>query len=258
MFRRTAAAHTTSRPGAAAHHTADQRRAGGLIAKAAGRDDNTSLYPSNNDRSPAPSRQGKQDSGVGVFWLLVANFALFALDKLAGVGWVQSLYLNGANPQWWQFLTCTFCHYNWAHLSQNAFFLYVFGKLVEEEEGAGGVWVYYLICGLGGALASYFLGGVRGYSLGASGAVFGLFVVSVLIRLQFNLRKLLESVILGQFVIQQVATEVRNQAAVAKATQLGGLVTAGVQVSHVAHLGGAVMGALLVLMLSRLPEAPSE
>jgi len=198
--------------------------------------------------------QEKKDTGVGIFWLLVVNFALFALGNWAGQGWVKSLYLNGANPQWWQFVTCIFCHYSWSHLTQNAFFLYVFGKFVEEEEGAVGVWATYLICGIGGAIASYLLGGARGFSLGASGAVFGLFAVSVLVKLQFNFRKLLEFGILGQFVFQQLATEVKNQAAVASTSKLGSMVAGGVQVSHVAHIGGALVGALLVLILSRIPE----
>ncbi len=43
-----------------------------------------------------------------------------------------------------------------------------------------------------------------GYSLGASGAVFGLFAVSVLCKLSFNFKKLLEAAILGQFVVKQV------------------------------------------------------
>lgn len=41
-------------------------------------------------------------------------------------------------------------------------------------------------------------------SVGASGAIFGLFAVSVLTRLRFDLRRLLESAILGQFVVSQV------------------------------------------------------
>lgn len=71
----------------------------------------------------------------------------------------QNLYLNSAYPQWWQFITCTFCHFDWAHLSQNAFFLLVFGRLVEEEEGSFGVWATYLLCGIGGAVAAHLLGG---------------------------------------------------------------------------------------------------
>ena len=47
-------------------------------------------------------------------------------------------------------------------------------------------------------------------SLGASGAVFGLFTLSVLIKLAsgFNVKKFLEAAILGQFVVSQLQQEV--------------------------------------------------
>ena len=44
-----------------------------------------------------------------------------------------------------------------------------------------------------------------------------------------------------------------------KSAQAGGLAIAGAKVGHVAHLGGALMGVLLILALSRLPEVtPSK
>ena len=88
--------------------------------------------------------------GTGVFWLLLCNVVLFALDHLAHQSWVQQLYLFNAHPRWWQFITSAFCHGSFEHLSGNMFMLYVFGKIVEEEEGVAGVWVTYIICSLGG------------------------------------------------------------------------------------------------------------
>lgn len=80
-----------------------------------------------------------------------------------------------------QFVTATFMHANWAHLSSNAFALLTFGRMVEEEEGAFGLWATYLLAGVGGTVASYLTSPhSRTVSLGASGAVFGLFMVSAM------------------------------------------------------------------------------
>jgi hypothetical protein len=55
-----------------------------------------------------------------------------------------------------------------------------------------------------------------------------------------------ESVVLGQFVVRQLLDELKAQAG-------GGLMLGGLQVSHIAHLAGAMAGVLLVLLLTRLP-----
>ena len=59
-------------------------------------------------------------------------------------------------------------------------------------------------CFAGASIASVLMQPRNMVSLGASGAVFGMFAVSVLTKLQFKFRKLLEFGILGQFVLQQV------------------------------------------------------
>ena len=62
----------------------------------------------------------------------------------------------------------------------------------------------YLLA-VGSSIASVLMQPRNMVSLGASGAVFGMFAVSVLTKLQFRPRKLLEFAILGQFVIQQLS-----------------------------------------------------
>jgi hypothetical protein len=40
--------------------------------------------------------------------------------------------------------------------------------------------------------------------MGASGAVFGLYAVAAILKLRFNFKKLVEFLVLGQFVVKQV------------------------------------------------------
>ncbi|MEM9512238.1 MAG: rhomboid family intramembrane serine protease, partial [Cyanobacteria bacterium P01_E01_bin.48] len=181
---------------------------------------------------PAP-RAGQSYNGV--FGLIAINLVLFVVDKWLSLP-LEWLYLDHARPQWYQFVTSTLLHANWAHLSGNLFFLYIFGKLIEEEEGILGVVGTYLITGIGANLASVFLQRGPIVSLGASGAVFGLFAVSVLVKLSLNWRSILEVLILGQFVIGRVLGEVQQ---------------VGLQdgINRIAHLGGAMAGVVLVLAL---------
>lgn len=177
----------------------------------------------------------------GVFALISINLLIFIVGNIPGIALTSTLALNHSNPAWYQFFTAMFSHASWAHLSGNLFFLYIFGRLVEEEEGLLGVVGSYLICGLGASLMSWLFqpGGI--YSLGASGAVFGLFAVSVLIKLSWNWRKILEVLILGQFVVERVFFEF-------------GQTGARDGVDHFAHLGGAAVGVALIMGLMRLEK----
>ncbi|KAH0900026.1 hypothetical protein HID58_049594 [Brassica napus] len=137
------------------------------------------------------------------------------------------------------------------HLSSNLFFLYIFGKLVEEEEGNFGLWLSYLFTGVGANLVSWLVLPRNAVSVGASGAVFGLFAISVLVKMSWDWRKILEVLILGQFVIERVMEAAQASAG------LSGTIYGGYSlqtVNHIAHLSGALVGVVLVWLLSKFPS----
>jgi membrane associated rhomboid family serine protease len=205
--------------------------------------------------APAFDPSAASSAGTGTFALIAINVAVFLLARFTPLGTaiVSSLALVHSAPHAWQFVTCAFTHYDYSHLAGNLFSLLVFGRMVEEEEGALGVVLTYLVCGAAAAAASYFAMPAASVSLGASGSVFALFIVAVGAKLRPSLKKLTEAAVLGSFVFSQIQNEVKAQAAVLGGG--GGVVAGGGVVSHVAHLGGALAGVLLLALLSRLPSA---
>ncbi|KAF8393375.1 hypothetical protein HHK36_021618 [Tetracentron sinense] len=203
-----------------------------------------------------PEEKRKPDKRVnGIFWILLLNLGIYAADHWFQIRGIKALYLYHNWPAWYQFVTATFCHANWHHLSSNLFFLYIFGKLVEEEEGNFALWISYILTGAGANLVSWLVLPRNAVSVGASGAVFGLFAISVLVKMSWDWRKILEVLILGQFVIEKVME------AAQASTGLSGTFRGGQSlqnVNHIAHLSGALIGVGLVWLLSRVPSQPPD
>ncbi|XP_057957954.1 rhomboid-like protein 11, chloroplastic isoform X2 [Malania oleifera] len=187
----------------------------------------------------------------GIFWILLLNLGIYVADHLFQFRGIKILYLYHNWPAWYQFVTATFCHANWNHLSSNLFFLYIFGKLVEEEEGNFALWISYILTGAGANLVSWLVLPRNAVSVGASGAVFGLFAVSVLVKMSWDWRKILEVLILGQFVIEKVMEAAQASTGLSAPFALQ-------SVNHIAHLSGALIGVVLVWLLSRIPSQPSD
>src|SRR3989304_2288191 len=100
-----------------------------------------------------------------VNWLIIlANVAVFAfvelplspqqLDRFVLTYGVVPRQLFTGNPQEFMTLfTSMFLHGGWLHLISNMWALYIFGDNVEDRMGAGRYLLFYLIGGVGAALA---------------------------------------------------------------------------------------------------------
>jgi membrane associated rhomboid family serine protease len=76
----------------------------------------------------------------------------------------------------WQIFTYMFMHAGFLHIFFNMLALWMFGMELENVWGSKKFLIYYLLCGVGGALTNLAVGllsGQGGPTVGASGAVFG-------------------------------------------------------------------------------------
>jgi membrane associated rhomboid family serine protease len=79
-----------------------------------------------------------------------------------------------AQGEVYRFVTSMFLHAGVIHLALNMWALWVVGRVIEQALGPGRFLGLYLVSGLGGSLAVYLFTGPT-YTVGASGAIFGLF-----------------------------------------------------------------------------------
>lgn len=187
----------------------------------------------------------------GVKALLVANVAVFVLQTVLrdyvgrqvgpvteNFGFIPSLAIRGLEV--WRFVTYMFLHGGLGHLLFNMLGLWMFGTQIEARWGSRPFLLYYLVCGLGGALTYgvFNLFGMESFvpMVGASGAVYGILLAY---GLMFP-----EAVILIFFIVPMKAKY---------AVVLFGLIEllstvsdSGGGVAHLAHLGGMAAGFLFL------------
>jgi membrane associated rhomboid family serine protease len=111
--------------------------------------------------------------------LLAANAVVYFLSITVFTGpWFVDFFgfqPHRAASHWWTPVTYMFLHGSFLHLAFNMLMLFFFGPAVEERMGGRRFAVYYLVCGLGGAILSFGLMLTTPVAVvyGASGAVFG-------------------------------------------------------------------------------------
>jgi len=84
----------------------------------------------------------------------------------------------------WQLLTSMFTHVEPWHLGFNMLALWVLGPQLETLLGRGRYLALYLLSGLVGSVAVYWLSGEQSTTVGASGAIFGLMGALVVVGLK--------------------------------------------------------------------------
>jgi rhomboid protease GluP len=177
-----------------------------------------------------------------VFGLMVAS----GVDLLHPAG--RDLVAWGSNftplvlrGQWWRLLTACGLHGGLAHLLLNTYALLVIGALLEPLVGRGRLLAAYVLSGLGGSLASLWWHSAGVNSVGASGAIFGLYG-AMLTLTATNAARLSRPARAALFV---------HTLYMVGANFATGLAPG---IDHAAHIGGLLTGALLAWPLLRRPK----
>jgi len=80
-----------------------------------------------------------------------------------------------ADGQFWRLFTAMFLHAGLLHVALNAYFFWLFGRMVESTYGRTWMVLIYVVAGFLASVASYAFGPVTSLAVGASGAISGVF-----------------------------------------------------------------------------------
>jgi membrane associated rhomboid family serine protease len=164
----------------------------------------------------------------------VSVAAMLSTDAASIYGLLQLDKAKVAAGELWRLWTVTLLHdpSNLLHLLFNMYALYLSGPIVERLYGSSLTVAFYLVCALGGSLGSFGFGSAAP-SVGASGAIFGLFGILLVATRTHNPALDRAS---RNFVAQLGTLLMINI--------IFGIVAAG-YIDNFAHIGGFVTGALL-------------
>ncbi len=161
--------------------------------------------------------------------LLVINAIIFFLVHWNPQFLNNLVLLKNINSEYYRIITAAFTHYDIFHLLFNMYALYVIGSQIESFFGKKKYMIIYLFSIITSSLMSITFMPNNGASLGASGAIFGLF--GSLIYFGYHYRLYLGTVLRSQ-VIPLIIFNLL----------LGFMITG---VDNAAHIGGLIGGILI-------------
>lgn len=172
----------------------------------------------------------------------------FAMEITGDTESTQFLYEHGAmywpdvfeGGQWYRLVTHMFVHAGGEHLLSNMFMLGILGYQIEKEYGPVKYFITYFVSGIGGAVVSALVEmnmNEATVSIGASGAIFGIF--GVMLVMIFKNRRQMGQVSAPRLIILFVLMVFGNM-------EEG--------VDWMAHFGGAVIGVIMAFVLYRIRD----
>jgi membrane associated rhomboid family serine protease len=180
-----------------------------------------------------------------VFNLIIINALVYigqlVLDRSMGLTELFALWpVSSGEFKPYQLVTHMFTHSpdNFFHILFNMYALWMFGSVLEKVWGPKKFLIFYLVCGLTAGVAQMFL--TSSPAVGASGAIMGLFAAFAYLFPNVKF-----------FIIPfPFPIKAKYMVAIMAAIDLfGGFHGGGSDnIAHFAHLGGMVMGFILVLI----------
>ena len=175
-------------------------------------------------RQPRTAFGGKPaGKPIVTYVLIAANVLVFAMQKALPdvyqqfVLWPVGIAGNG---EVYRLLTSAFLHVDLMHILFNMWALWVVGPPLERWLGRSRFIVLYVLSALGGSVLVYLLTPVNTPTLGASGAIFGLFGATLILARKLNFDA---KFVVGLIVINLVITFVVP--AISWQGHIGGLLT---------------------------------
>jgi membrane associated rhomboid family serine protease len=177
--------------------------------------------------------------------ILVINIGLFLLDLITRHILLNYLALYSINTgafEPYQVVTHMFMHGNLGHIFFNMFGLFMFGRILESVLGSKRFFILYFLSGLGAAflqLGIYYFQHAPAVMIGASGAIFGVLAAFAMMFPNVEL----------MIIFFPVPIKAKYLVPIYAVLELffGIASFKGDNIAHFAHLGGAIVGFILIM-----------
>ncbi|MGW4193952.1 rhomboid family intramembrane serine protease [Streptomyces sp. NPDC005004] len=150
--------------------------------------------------------------------LIGLNLVFFVIQQVVGGAFTNRFELIGnalvpqlgvqgvADGQYYRLLTAMFLHGGFLHIAFNMLSLWWIGGPLEAALGRARYLSLYLVSGLAGSALSYLMVAPNEPSLGASGAIYGLFGATVVLvrRLKYDMRPVIALLVVNLIITFQV------------------------------------------------------